>query len=315
MEVVQEEEGKEGGSPFVGEHGHCFKEEPSGDATTNMQLLLPRASIEPEEQQQWWEEEEGKENPNEDLQHPARPMSLDARRCLWKLAVGLALTIGYAGYYVCRSNLAVASPSLLSDMDMSKATFGVVLTAGTAAYAVGKFLSGPVVDTIGGRQVFLGAMLCSIVFTVLFTLGSALWYFTIVWIGNRLVQGAGWPAVVKICSSWYPAKEFGTAMSFIALSYLFGDALGRAYLAGVLELMNDSWVATFLVSACTLSGIAIMCFFVIKASPADMGLPSEVHELQEQSVIEDEDQWEAMTNDRSVWVVKASSPSLTHILC
>jgi len=40
-------------------------------------------------------------------------------------------------------------------------------------------------------QVFLGAMLCSIVFTVLFTLGSALWYFTIVWIGNRLVQGAG----------------------------------------------------------------------------------------------------------------------------
>jgi len=125
-------------------------------------------------------------------------------------------------------------------------------------------------------------------------------------------------------------------MSFIALSYLFGgataadheitsslrfnlfwakDALGRAYLAGVLELMNDSWVATFLVSACTLSGIAIMCFFVIKASPADMGLPSEVHELQEQSVIEDEDQWEAMTNDRSVWVVKASSPSLTHILC
>jgi len=81
MEVVQEEEGKEGGSPFVGEHGHCFKEEPSGDATTNMQLLLPRASIEPEEQQQWWEEEEGKENPNEDLQHPARPMSLDAR-CL-----------------------------------------------------------------------------------------------------------------------------------------------------------------------------------------------------------------------------------------
>jgi hypothetical protein len=44
-------------------------------------------------------------------------------------------------------------------------------------------------------QVFLLAMFCSIVFTVLFTFGSAVWYFTLVWIGNRFVQAAGTPAV------------------------------------------------------------------------------------------------------------------------
>jgi MFS family permease len=155
-----------------------------------------------------------------------------------------------------------------------------VLTAGTAAYAVGKFVTGPVIDSMGGRkvplwtataataacvrrahdsfsvlpltQVFLLAMLCSILLTVVFTFGSAVWYFTLVWIGNRLVQAAGtrgslcttittlgdsfsllscaswslfragWPAVVKITSSWYHPSESGKAMGFISLSFLFG---------------------------------------------------------------------------------------------
>jgi sugar phosphate permease len=92
-----------------------------------------------------------------------------------------------------------------------------VLTAGTAAYAVGKFLTGPVIDSMGGRkvrrfahcsssssssscglltcphsvQVFLLALFSSVVLTVVFTFGSSVWYFTLVWIGNRLVQAAG----------------------------------------------------------------------------------------------------------------------------
>jgi sugar phosphate permease len=46
------------------------------------------------------------------------------KRWLWKLTIGLVLIVGYAGYYVCRSNLSVASPSLIKDLDLSKATFG-----------------------------------------------------------------------------------------------------------------------------------------------------------------------------------------------
>lgn len=203
------------------------------------------------------------------------PLDVARKRWLWKLTIGLVLIVGYAGYYVCRSNLSVASPSLIKDLDLSKSTFGIVLTAGTAAYAVGKFVTGPVIDSMGGRKVFLLAMLCSILLTVVFTFGSAVWYFTLVWIGNRLVQAAGWPAVVKITSSWYHPSESGKAMGFISLSFLFGDAIARFYLAGVLEATDDSWVAVFWVSAITLGAIGVLCFFLLKGSPADVGLPLE----------------------------------------
>lgn len=96
-------------------------------------------------------------------------------------------------------------------------------------------------------QVFLLAMLASIVFTVIFTFGSAVWYFTLVVIGNRFVQAAGrsspmerpssdghhfsmvaspgWPAAVKLASKWYHTKEVGKAMGFISLSFLFGGTI------------------------------------------------------------------------------------------
>jgi sugar phosphate permease len=51
----------------------------------------------------------------------------ERKRWLWKLAIGLTLIVGYAGYYVCRSNLSVASPSLIKDLDIDKSTFGTPL--------------------------------------------------------------------------------------------------------------------------------------------------------------------------------------------
>jgi sugar phosphate permease len=56
------------------------------------------------------------------------------------------------------------------------------------------------------------------------------------------------------------------------------DAVARFYLAGVLELTEDSWAAVFWVSAITLGVIGVLCFFLLKGSPADVGLPPEEEE-------------------------------------
>jgi sugar phosphate permease len=57
------------------------------------------------------------------------PLGVARKRWLWKLTIGLVLIVGYAGYYVCRSNLSVASPSLIKDLDLSKSTFGAPHTS------------------------------------------------------------------------------------------------------------------------------------------------------------------------------------------
>ena len=79
------------------------------------------------------------------------------------------LTLGYAGYYLCRSNFSVTLPLLIDYLegtglsaDEASIALGGVASAGVLAYAGGKFLSGPFNDRFGGRVGFLGGMAGSV---------------------------------------------------------------------------------------------------------------------------------------------------------
>jgi OPA family glycerol-3-phosphate transporter-like MFS transporter len=145
---------------------------------------------------------------------------------------GLTLSLlvtGYAGYYLCRSNLSVALPLIIQDLgshgmnrDEIKTHLGTMMSLGVLAYALGKFLSGALADFVGGRRNFLLGMMGSILFTVAFALGGALPVFTLSWIANRLVQSLGWAGIVKITSKWFSFSSYGTAMGAISLNICSG---------------------------------------------------------------------------------------------
>src|SRR5262249_6283186 len=110
------------------------------------------------------------------------------------------LLTGYAGFYLCRSNFSATLPLLRAhlvdkgfDAEDAKIWLGEVASLGVLAYALGKFFAGRLADRLGGRVSFLGGMLGSVVFTLLFATSGTLPLFTLTWIGNRLVQSIGWP--------------------------------------------------------------------------------------------------------------------------
>src|SRR5438105_4837745 len=72
--------------------------------------------------------------------------------------VGLCLFLGYVGVYLCRKNLSVAIPLLRQAFGASRATVGIIATAGDAAYTIGKFAGGPIIDRVSGRTGFLAAL-------------------------------------------------------------------------------------------------------------------------------------------------------------
>lgn len=53
----------------------------------------------------------------------------------WQAVTVAVLFAGYAGYYICRSNLSVAGPLLLADPDtgITKARLGDIVSAGVLA--------------------------------------------------------------------------------------------------------------------------------------------------------------------------------------
>lgn len=167
--------------------------------------------------------------PENSLQIPPETVQrfLPDRFASWRIFTVALIVTGYAGYYLCRSDLAVAMPLLIAEMGRkgispgdAKISLGTIASLGVLAYAIGKFPSGWLADFLGGRRNFLYGMAGAILFTVLFGLAGGIPFFTIAWMGNRLVQSLGWAGMVKIVSRWFSWSSYGTVMGIVSLSFL-----------------------------------------------------------------------------------------------
>ena len=204
------------------------------------------------------------------LQHSAE----SSRLTRWRIVTGTALLVGYSGYYICRSNLSVAVPALIADpaAGVDRTTIGLISSAGIVAYAVGKSITGVAGDFFGGRTLFLGGLFLSVAATVAFSASAGVPLFLFFWIVNRFVQSAGWAGLTKTAAHWYPARRYGTVMSLLSLSFLFGDAIGRYVLGGLLT-DGTTWRGLFLAAAAVLTVIGVLVFMTLRGSPRDVGLP------------------------------------------
>ncbi len=199
---------------------------------------------------------------------------------VWHATTIVLLALGYSGYYFCRSNLSVVLPDLIRDLGQHGVTasqaqvrLGFIASAGTVAYAIGKFISGSLADLFGGRRNFLGGMAGSIFFTILFVLGGGFPLFTLAWIGNRLFQSTGWVGLVKVASRWFSYSTYGTVMAVLSLSYLFGDAACRAIMSQFMA-HGMGWRGVFLVSAASLAVLLVANLMFLRESPEERGLPA-----------------------------------------
>jgi sugar phosphate permease len=143
------------------------------------------------------------------------------------------------------------------------------------AYALGKVPAGIIADKFGGRKNFLGGMAGSVLFTLLFILGGGLPIFTIAWIGNRLVQSAGWVGLVKVTSRWFSYSAYGSVMAVLSLSYLFGDAVSREVMSLLLE-HGLGWRGLFVTGAALLGALLLLNVIFLRESPTEYNLAAAV---------------------------------------
>lgn len=195
----------------------------------------------------------------------------------WQALTVALLVTGYAGYYLCRSDLSVALPLLIDDLgrrgiapQVATVRLGAIASFGVLAYAIGKFPSGWLADFFGGRRNFLFGMGGSVACTVLFALSGGVPLFTLAWIGNRLVQSLGWAGLVKISSKWFSWSTYGTVMGFLSLSFLFGDAASRQFMS-VLIAHGLGWRGVFFAAAATLAVLLLFNLVLLRETPAALG--------------------------------------------
>jgi len=210
---------------------------------------------------------------------PAQPGS-KRRFTAWHAGTALLLALGYSGYYFCRSDLSVVLPDLIHDMarhgmtpNQAEIRLGFIASVGTIAYAFGKFFSGALADTGGGRRSFLGGMAGSILFTIVFAMSGAFPLFTMAWIGNRLFQSQGWAGLVRVSSRWFSYSTYGSVMAVVSLSFLFGDA-GCRWMMSELMAHGVGWRGVFFFASGALAVLMLTCLLLLREAPEERGLPA-----------------------------------------
>ena len=198
----------------------------------------------------------------------------------WHGATIALLALGYSGYYFCRSNLSVVLPDLIQYLSQRGITaseaqvrLGFIASAGTMAYAAGKFISGSIADLFGGRRNFLVGMGGSIFFTILFMMSGGFPLFTLAWVGNRLFQSTGWVGLVKVSSRWFSYSTYGTVMAMLSLSFLFGDA-GCRWVMSRLMAHAVGWRGVFAAAAGSLAALMAANALLLRERPEERGLPA-----------------------------------------
>lgn len=186
----------------------------------------------------------------------------------------VALVAGYAGFYVCRSNLAVAAPLLAGDsgLEGGAGALGAMASLGILAYALGKPITGVAGDLLGGRWTFVVAMWGSVAATLAFSAGTSLSALTAIWAVNRFVQAAGWGAATKVVAQWFEPARHGRVAAILSLSFLLGDAAARIGLGSLLAA-GMGWRGVFAVSALVLAVLALGVGAALRDRPSEVGLP------------------------------------------
>jgi sugar phosphate permease len=198
----------------------------------------------------------------------------------WHAGTAFLLALGYSGYYFCRSDLSVVLPDLIHDLarhgmtpNEAQIRLGFMASVGTVAYAFGKFFSGALADTNGGRRSFLGGMAGSIFFTIVFAMSGGFPLFTLAWIGNRLFQSQGWAGLVRVSSRWFSYSTYGSVMAVVSLSFLFGDA-GCRWMMSRLMANGVGWRGVFFFASGALAVLMIVNLLLLREAPEERGLPA-----------------------------------------
>ena len=187
----------------------------------------------------------------------------------WRISTFWVCLIGYIGYYICRKNLSAAVPLLSEEFNYTNAELGLIALYSEMAYALGKFINGPLGDKVGGKKIFLAGMLGAIICNFLFSFGSNLIYFIVVWCVCRYFLSMGWGGLAKMIGNWYEPEKNGTIMGFISLNFQFGGVIATLF-AGMLVAAGMGWQAIFIYPPLVLIVIFLWSFFCSKDSPQDI---------------------------------------------
>lgn len=128
--------------------------------------------------------------------------------------------------YLDRVAISFAGPSIMADLQMTPATFGIVLSSFGLGYILALIPGGIIADKFGARPVLVIAPLTWALFTGLTGLVATFAAFVVVRIGLGFSEGLFSPSTYKVIGAHFDNKSRAAVIALIFSALALGPALG-----------------------------------------------------------------------------------------
>ena len=222
----------------------------------------------------------------------------------WKFIIGSMVT--YAFFYLTRKNLSMAQPLMLEEGVISTYALGTMLTIHGVVYGLSRFVNGFWADRLNGRIFMFVGLALSALMNFVFGCTSLSVLFAVFWIINGWTQGMGFPPCAKMLTHWIHPRELATKMSIWNTSHSFGAVMALG-LCSALIALGFGWRWCFWVPAVLAAAVAVFCFFFVKESPKEAGLPElEIENArsdEQGSALTTKDRMRLVFGNRVIWMI------------
>ena len=215
---------------------------------------------------------------------------------VWKRArfqTFVAITLGYALYYVCRMSMGVMKQPIIDAGLLNATQLGIIGACLYWTYAVGKLVNGFLADSSNIKRFMATGLILSVAANFLMGIlgvaavnagiSSSIIFivFAIMWAINGWAQSMGVPPSVVALSRWFPLKIRGTFYGFFSASHNIGEGLSFVFVGSIVAAFGWKW--GFFGAACAgILGVLLIIMWLYD-TPESKGLPS-IEELSGESV-------------------------------
>ena len=204
-----------------------------------------------------------------------------------RLKVFMGAFLGYAGYYLVRKNLSLASADMIAEGLIDKQGVGIAASAVSIAYAFSKFIMGTLSDRSDARKFLtIGLIMASLVMMSVgflpfspsdMAINVSILFVFMLFVG--VLSGMGWPPCGRVMAYWFSNNERSFKMSVWNISHTIGSGtLGVIALFGVGIFadmgVDQTWRANFIFPPLIAMSIAVFCWWALRDTPESCGLPS-----------------------------------------
>jgi len=199
----------------------------------------------------------------------------------WYVVAAGTLCI-FARLWFGRFALGMLLPAMSDSLGLPYSQMGLFITSNFVGYFLAVLVCGHISSRIGSRLLIFLALLLVAISMLLVSRANSFMTVALFYTLTGMGSGASNVPMMALVASWFSSRQRGKAAGFVVIGSGFAILLSGKLIPYLNQLSeSDGWRISWLVLGIIVLIISIICFVVIRDTPAELGLePFDSNKVQ-----------------------------------